>query len=72
MWGRKKILLDVVSEEPLVAGGKTYNREKTIGELKMESVEGDLALCSVTGGDKDIKDYLDKKKPLLVKIKKDQ
>jgi len=72
LWGRKKILLDVVSEEALVAGGKTYNREKTIGELKMESVQGDLALCSVTAGDKDIKDYLDKKKPLLVKIKADQ
>jgi len=72
MWGRKKIMLDVVSEEQLVAGGKTYNREKTIGELKMESVEGDLAVCSVTGGEKDIKDYLDKKKPLLVKMKADQ
>lgn len=70
--GKKKILLDVVSNEVLNAGGKTYNREKIIGQLRVESVEGELAVCTVTDGEKDIKDYMDAKKPLVIRMKKEE
>jgi len=70
--GKKKLLLDVISQEVLQAGGKSYNREKTIGQLKVESVEGELAVCTVTEGEKDIKEFMDAKKPLIIRVKKEE
>jgi hypothetical protein len=64
----KKIRLEVISVEEVTYGGATSKREKKIGELKISSVEGEVAVCDVTDGAKDIKTYLDAKKPLTVKI----
>jgi hypothetical protein len=64
----KKIRLEVISTEEVTYGGSTSKREKKIGELKISSVEGEVAVCDVTDGAKDIKTYLDAKKPLTVKI----
>lgn len=64
----KKIHMDVISVEEVTYGGSTSKREKKVGELKISSVEGEVAVCDVTDGAKEIKTYLDAKKPLIVKI----
>jgi hypothetical protein len=67
----KKILLSVVCPEIISAGGKNYTRDKVIAQLKIDSVEGELTLCSVLKGAQDIKSYLDDKKTLFVRLEKE-
>jgi hypothetical protein len=63
----KKIVLDVIVVDNVSYGGTTAKREKKIGELKVDSVEGDVSVCDVSKGDKDIKACLDAKTPLIIK-----
>jgi len=63
-----KIHLDVVFVEEVTYGGATSKREKKVGELKISSIEGEVTVCDITDGAKDIKTYLDAKKTLIVKI----
>lgn len=63
----KKIVLDVFVVENVTYGGTTAKREKKIGELKVESVEGDVSVCDVSKGDKDIKASLDAKAQIVIK-----
>ena len=68
----KKISLTVFSIEQLTAGGKTYKREKVLGQLKVESIEADVAVCTVVSGAKEIGSYMAEKKTLNVKIEKSE
>jgi len=63
----KKIVLDVIVVDNVTYGSTTAKREKKIGELKVDSVEGDVSVCDVSKGDKDIKAALDAKTPLIIK-----
>jgi hypothetical protein len=64
----KKIFLDVFAIEELNLGATTSKREKKIGELKVESVEGEVTVCKVTKGDKEIKNMLDNKKTMSIRM----
>lgn len=67
LFASRKVYLDVISVEEIKFGATVSKREKKIGELKIDEVQGDITVCSVTKGDKDIKQYMDDKKPLIVK-----
>lgn len=64
-----KIVLEVITVEDLNFGGATSKREKKIGELKITSVEGDVSVCNVSNGGKEIKDAMDSKKVILIRQK---
>jgi hypothetical protein len=65
-----KIILDVFIPEDINMGSKTLRREKVIGQLKINSIEKDLTVCSVVKGAEEIKTYMDNNKPVYVKIQK--
>ena len=68
--GGKKIALEIYTIEKVNVAGKTMNREKTIGELKLDKIEDDnFSICSVVSGEKEIKTFLDSKQTLYVKMK---
>ncbi len=62
-----KIVLEVIQVEDLNFGGTTSKREKKIGELKIVSVEGDVSVCKVSDGGKEIKGAMDGKKTILIR-----
>ncbi len=62
------VKLKVIEIEILDVGGKEMKREKVIGMLKLEKVEGDFSVCKVDDGEKDIQEHLDSKKKMFVKI----
>lgn len=68
----KKTTLDVCTSEVLTVNGKDYQQNKVIGALKIEEIQGtDLSLCDVTDGAEAIKEAMDAKKNILVKIHTD-
>jgi hypothetical protein len=62
-----KIMLEVIVVEEMNFGGSISKREKKIGELKIASVEGDVSVCNVSKGGKEIKDAMDAKKTILIR-----
>jgi curli biogenesis system outer membrane secretion channel CsgG len=69
LFSKKDVVkLKVIEIEVLNVGGKEMKREKVIGMLKLEKVEGDFSICKVDDGEKDIQEHLNAKKKLLVKI----
>lgn len=65
---KEKVKLKVVEIETLTVNGTEKKREKTIGTLKLEKVEGDFSVCEVDEGEKEIGERLNAQKKLLVKI----
>lgn len=63
----KKIVLDVIVVEEVNYGGAVSKREKKIGELKVDSVEGEVSVCDVSKGDKEIKAALDRKTTMIIR-----
>jgi|GEM_PF-3074830 len=66
-----KLKVDLISIEEINAGGKTYKHNNVVGELRIESVDDDLAVCTVLSGGKFIKDSMAGGAPLYVKLKKE-
>jgi hypothetical protein len=62
-----KIVLEVIEVETLTFGSAVSKREKKIGELKITSVEGDVSVCIVSKGGKEIKDAMDNKKVIIIR-----
>lgn len=62
-----KIVLEVIEMEDVTYGSTLVKREKKIGELKIASVEGDVSVCNVSKGGKEIKDAMDNKKNLVIR-----
>ena len=67
IFASKKVYLDIISQEDYKYGNITSKREKKIGELKIDEVQGDITVCTVTKGDKELKTYMDQKKALIIK-----
>lgn len=65
---KETIKLKVYQEEVVTVGEKTMKREKEIGWLKLDKVEGEFSICEVTEGADLIKEKLESKITLLVKI----
>ncbi len=65
---KEHVKMKVVEIEMISLGDKEMKREKTIGMLKLDKVEGDFAICKVDEGEKEIGERLTAKKKLLVKI----
>jgi TolB-like protein len=51
------ISLEVINETTKTIGTKQLRRKTSIGKLKVEKVEGDLTICKVTNGGKEIKEF---------------
>jgi hypothetical protein len=67
IFASKKVYLDVFTVEDYKYGNITSKRERKVGELKIDEVQGDITVCTVTKGDKELKTYMDQKKTLIVK-----
>ncbi|MBL7749302.1 MAG: hypothetical protein JNM19_17820 [Chitinophagaceae bacterium] len=65
---KESVKLKVYEEETITVGDKIMKREKLIGWLKLDKVEGEFSICEVTEGAEIIKDKLASKKTLLVRI----
>jgi len=62
--GKEKVKLGVYVSEMI----GTYHREKQIAELKTSTVQGEVVLCDVKNGGKDLDVAIKSKTPMTVKI----
>jgi hypothetical protein len=65
---KKGTTLSVIQIEVLNVNGKEYKREKEIGQLEVEKIEGPVTSCIVKNGDKEIKDSFNAGVSLVIKI----
>lgn len=49
--------LEVIQESIKTLGSKKLRQKSAIGKIKVEKVEGDVTVCKVTSGGKEIKEY---------------
>ena len=68
LFKKKGTYLKVTAIESLTINGKESKREKDIGKLRLEDVQGDVSVCDVTDGAKEIQDGLNEKKKLLIRV----
>jgi hypothetical protein len=52
----------------MTVNGKEVKREKELGRLKLKEVQGEVSICEVDKGAKEIKEKLNASTRLLVKI----
>jgi len=71
LWGsnKTKVFLTVFTTDQYTVNGKPYNQESTIGELEVKEIQGDVTVCKVSKGKKEIKSLLDSKKAYAIKVK---
>ena len=48
--------LEIIREHTINAGGKQLKQKTTIGKIKVDKVQGDVTLCKVSSGGKEIKE----------------
>jgi TolB-like protein len=58
--------LEVINETTKTVGQKQLHRKTAIGRLKVEKVEGDVTICKVTDGGKDIKAFFNPSNKIYV------
>jgi len=65
---KESIKLKVIEIEILNVNGKEIKREKVLGKLKLKEVQGELSVCDVDDGAKEIQERLNANQKLIVKI----
>lgn len=68
LFKKKGTWLKVCMVENITINGRESKREKNIGKLKLDDVQGDVSVCDVADGAKEIQDGLNEKKKLLIRV----
>lgn len=61
---KESLNLEVISESVRELRGKTIKQKKVVGKIKVTSVEGDVSLCKIISGGKEIMSMLNEKESL--------
>lgn len=68
LFKKETVRFKVYEVETMTVNGKSIKRERELGKLSLKKVEGDVSICDVNDGEKQILDKLNAKQRILVKI----